>query len=197
MGSSRMSRKQEFADFIRRIRAGDETAAVELVRRYEPLIRREMRLRLDTSDLHRTLDSVDISQSVFASFFARMADGQYDLNEPAQLAKLLVVMAKNKLVSQTRRQLARKRDARRLITETQAANIITDTGESPSQVVSGREMLDRYRNLLTEEEYRISEFRQLNLPWDEIARRLGGTADGRRMQLTRAMDRISKELGIP
>ncbi len=36
-----------FADFTDRARAGDEQAAPELVRRYEPLIRREVRLHLE------------------------------------------------------------------------------------------------------------------------------------------------------
>jgi len=35
-----------FADFIRRIRAGDAEAAAELVRRYESVIRVEVRHRL-------------------------------------------------------------------------------------------------------------------------------------------------------
>jgi hypothetical protein len=36
----------EFAEFLRRIRAGDQQAAVELVHQYEPFIRREVRTRL-------------------------------------------------------------------------------------------------------------------------------------------------------
>jgi RNA polymerase sigma-70 factor (ECF subfamily) len=42
-----MSERETFADFMRRIRAGDEQAAAEMVRRYEPLIRREVRLSLE------------------------------------------------------------------------------------------------------------------------------------------------------
>src|SRR5262245_25272966 len=37
---------QAFAEFLNRIRAGDESAAAELVRQYEPLLRREVRMRL-------------------------------------------------------------------------------------------------------------------------------------------------------
>ena len=40
-----MTEGTTFADFIRRIRAGDDRAAQELVERYEPVIRREVRLR--------------------------------------------------------------------------------------------------------------------------------------------------------
>ena len=39
-----MAEDNDFADFLLRIRAGDAVAAEELVRRYEPLIRRKVRL---------------------------------------------------------------------------------------------------------------------------------------------------------
>lgn len=77
-----MSDRGPFAEFLRRIRAGDEHAAAELVRRYEPAIRLEVRLRLGDPRLRRVLDSMDICQSVLASFFVRAAVGQYDLERP-------------------------------------------------------------------------------------------------------------------
>src|SRR5260370_4819279 len=79
-----------FFEFIKRVRAGDEQAATELVRQYETEIRREVRLRLRDGRLRRGFDSVDICQSVLASFFVRAALGQYELEEPQQLIKLLV-----------------------------------------------------------------------------------------------------------
>jgi hypothetical protein len=36
-----MSAEHNLADFVKRIRAGDEQAAADLVRQYEPIIRRE------------------------------------------------------------------------------------------------------------------------------------------------------------
>jgi hypothetical protein len=42
-----MSESNPFAEFVRRIRAGDEQAARELVRKYEPMIRCEVRLLLE------------------------------------------------------------------------------------------------------------------------------------------------------
>jgi RNA polymerase sigma-70 factor (ECF subfamily) len=53
-----MSEPPPFADFLRRIRAGDEQAAAELVRQYEPLIRREVRLQIDDRRLCRLFDSL-------------------------------------------------------------------------------------------------------------------------------------------
>ena len=93
--------RSEYAEFVRRIREGDEQAAAELVRRYEPEIRLEVRgrLRLRNPALRRVFDSMDICQSVLASFFTRAAFGEFDLDEPTQVIRLLVGMARKKLRS--------------------------------------------------------------------------------------------------
>ena len=77
-----MSNSTTFATFMRRIRSGDGSAAEELVRHYEPIIRREVRLRLEDRRLYRVFDSMDVCQSVLGSFFLRAAAGQYDLERP-------------------------------------------------------------------------------------------------------------------
>src|SRR6059058_2495721 len=98
-----MSDDNAFADLIRRIRAGDELAAAELVKRYEPAIRLEVRLRLGDARLRRVFDSMDVCQSVLASFFVRAASGQYELEDPGQLIALLFQMARHKLAHQVAR----------------------------------------------------------------------------------------------
>src|SRR4051812_44768072 len=97
-----MIEEVDFQDLIRRIRAGDEAAAAALVRTYEPAIRREARVRLSDSRLRRLFDSMDICQSVLASFFVRAALGQYELEQPEQLLRLLVDMSRKKLVDRAR-----------------------------------------------------------------------------------------------
>ena len=51
-----MSDEISFRDLIGRVRRGDEGAAAEVVRRYEPAIRRAVRLRLTDARLRRTCD---------------------------------------------------------------------------------------------------------------------------------------------
>ena len=102
-----------FAAFIRRIRAGDDQAAAEFVRQYEPLIRRAVRFSLEDARLRRVFDSMDVSQSVLASFFARAAVGMYDLDNPKQLVKLLATMTRNKVATAAQRQRCQRRDNRR------------------------------------------------------------------------------------
>ncbi|HJZ94060.1 MAG TPA: sigma-70 family RNA polymerase sigma factor [Gemmataceae bacterium] len=185
-----------FAAFVARIRAGDESAAAELVRQYEPFIRREVRMSLQDRRLNRVFDSMDVCQSVLASFFVRTAAGAYDLDDPQQLLGLLVTMARNKLASAARRQYRQQRDARRTAADGGAVDRAADDLPSPSRQVAGRELLDQFRARLTDEERAIAGLRADGVAWADIAGRLGGTAQGRRMQLARAVERVERELGL-
>jgi RNA polymerase sigma-70 factor (ECF subfamily) len=191
-----MTAPESFQDLMRRIRAGDEAAAEELVRRYEPAIRRTIRLRLVDDRLARLFDSLDICQSVLASFFVRTRLGQFDLDSPEHLVKLLRTMARNKLSKQVRAQYAAQRDARRLqaveVSEAQAI----DPGPSPSEEVALRELVEEARKRLTAEERQILEWRQQGRGWAEIAADLGGTPAAVRKRLERAVDLVARQLGL-
>jgi len=155
-----MSESIPFTEFLRRIRAGDEQAATELVRHYEPLIRRAVRIRLEDQRLCRLFDSMDICQSVLASFFVRTAAGQYDLQQPEQLLKLLVTMASNKLASAARRQHRDCRDQRRLAGADPAhLETLAAATPTPSKVFAGKDLLEQFRQRLTDEERQIADLR--------------------------------------
>src|SRR5687767_11772390 len=109
-----MSEGNAFHDLIRRVRAGDAEAAAELVRTYEPAIRRAVRIRLRDARLGRAFDSMDVCQSVLASFFVQAALGRYELDGPPQLLRLLAQMARHKLLDRVERERAGKRDQRRV-----------------------------------------------------------------------------------
>ena len=191
-----MDEPNTFTDFVRRIRAGDEGAAAELLRRYEPYIRREVRFRLRDRRLNRLFDSQDICQLVLASFFVRAAAGQYDLDEPRQLVALLVRMAQNKLAGQARFHRRQQRDAGQAAGLDPAAGQVIAAEPGPEQVAAGRDLLAALRDRLTPEERAVADRRGAGQGWAEIAAELGGTADGRRMQLKRALDRVAPELGL-
>jgi RNA polymerase sigma-70 factor (ECF subfamily) len=190
-----MAERTAFADFIQRIRAGDDEAARELVARYEPIIRREVRVRLRDPRLYSQFDWADVCQSVMASFFVRMSAGQFDLEEPDQLPRLLVVMARHKLAKQERRHRAQRRDYRRLEARDPAElDGRSDAAPSPSRLVAGRELLEEFRRRLTDEERQLADLRGQGYEWAEIAGRLGGTPQACRKQLARALDRVEQQI---
>ncbi len=57
----------------------------------------------------RRFDPEDVAQSVMGSFFVRLRDGQYNLEESGALWRLLVAMAANKVKERKRFHLADKR----------------------------------------------------------------------------------------
>jgi RNA polymerase sigma-70 factor (ECF subfamily) len=178
-----------------RVRAGDQQAASALVRRYEPALRRVVRLRLRAGGLRRLLDSSDICQAVLLRFFARAAAGLYDLDTPEQVLKLLTTMARNQVVNEAMHQRAAKRDCRRLV-GAWAEEGAPAPGSSPSQHVAAEELLEKARALLSPGEWRLLELRKEGRGWDNIARQLGGSAEGLRKQLARAIARVSQALGL-
>jgi RNA polymerase sigma factor (sigma-70 family) len=191
-----MSAPATFQDLIGRVRVGDQDAATELVRRYEPAIRRAVRFRLADSQLSRLFDSMDICQSVMASFFIRAAAGQYDIEQPEQLVKLLGAMARNKLAFQSRAQGRQRRDFRRLQTGPVSDEQFAESDPSPSQQAAGNELLEQAQRLFSPEEKELVELRKDGLEWNAIAERLGGTPEGLRKKLARAVDRVAHQLDL-
>ena len=191
-----MSEASSFQELLLQVRAGDQEAARELVQRYEPSIRRAVRFRLADSRLGRVLDSMDICQSVLASFFVRAAAGQYDIEQPEQLLKLLVAMARNKLALQARAQQRQRRDHRRVDLASLDDKQLAGHEPTPSQNVSGRELLDAAERLLSPEEQQLVELRKEGLGWDAIAEQLGGKPEALRKKLARAVDRVAHKLDL-
>jgi RNA polymerase sigma factor (sigma-70 family) len=191
-----MPDEPSFRDFMERIRAGDDSAAEELVRRYEAAIRLEVRMRIRDRRLNRLFDSADICQSVLASFFARAALGQYDLQSDGDLIKLLISMARNKVVSQVRKHHNQSRDVRRMVANDDADLAVAGDEPTPSRVVMGKELLQRFRERLTAEERQLADGRAQGRAWAEIAAEYGGTPQARSKQLARALDRVARDLGL-
>jgi RNA polymerase sigma-70 factor (ECF subfamily) len=184
-----------FRDLIRRVRDRDQEAAAELVRRYESAIRRVVRIHLRDARLRRVLDSMDICQSVLASFFVRTALGQYELESPQQLLNLLTAIARNKLNNQANRLLAQRRDVRRDAGDN-ATDFVLDQASDPSEQASAKEILEKVRNGLGDAERYLADQRALGRTWKELADELGGTDVALRKKLTRALNRVMGELGL-
>jgi RNA polymerase sigma-70 factor (ECF subfamily) len=190
-----MSEESAFAELIRRVRAGDDAAATELVRQYEPAIRRAVRLRLDPR-LRRVCDSMDVCQAVLCSFFVRAASGQYELNTPDQLLKLLATMARHKVSKAVRHQRAARRDERRVEAGSTEDRDIPGAEATPSRVLAARELLDEFHRRLTPEERQLAEARNQGQDWAAIAADVNGSPEALRKKLSRAVERVAGELGL-
>ena len=192
-----MVRDDVFDALLVRVRAGDETACNELVSQYGPEIRRVVRIRLREPLLRSTIDTTDILQSVLMDFFARVKLGQYEFDSPRDLVRLLMTMARHKLLNHARHARIEKRTAPVGMGETgQWLGQVPDRAESPSAAIVGEELIEMARHLLTEEERVIAEHRRAGRDWNEIANLTGDTPEAARKRLARAIDRVFEILGL-
>jgi RNA polymerase sigma-70 factor (ECF subfamily) len=183
-------------ELIRRVRSGDQDAAAEIVKLYQPHVHRAVRLRMRDSRLRLGLDAVDVCQSVMASFFARLALGQFEVDTPEQLVKLLERMARNKVASQARKAQVTRREVEGLDGSPITPEPQTASALDPIRVASGRDLLEQFQRRMSREERQISDMRGAGREWAEIADEIGSTAGALRKKLSRALDRISIQLGL-
>lgn len=185
-----------FQELLLRVRRGDEAAAGELLRRYEPALRRVVHVRLVDARLRRLFDVDDICQSVLASFFVRAALGQYELTEPADLLKLLATMARNKLADKARRPGLENRADRRVPLEELPDGAVTASEGTPSQQVALRDLVAEARRRLPPTERRLFDLRDQGLEWAAIAAQVGENPEALRKRLARAINLVAEELGL-
>ncbi|MDB5337401.1 MAG: sigma-70 family polymerase sigma factor [Planctomycetaceae bacterium] len=96
---------------LRRLRSGSEDAATALYVRYARRLYDLTRAN-SLKDLATRIDADDIVQSVFRTFFRRVAKGEYDVPDGDELWKLLLVIGLNKLRAVSTYHRAAKRDVR-------------------------------------------------------------------------------------
>ncbi len=187
---------ESFEVLIARVRQGDPRAAEELIQQYERDLRVIARVRLTDPRLRRTMDSMDICQSILANFFVRVAAGQFELETPEQLMKLLATMVRNKVTDHARRSRRDCRDTRRDCVESIEEFPVASIEATPSQIVARRELVEALHQQLNDEQRTIARKRADGYGWQEIAGQLGRSAEAVRKGYSRAVDRAVMAIGI-
>jgi RNA polymerase sigma-70 factor (ECF subfamily) len=157
---------------LRRLRGGSEDAATQLYVRYAQRLRALARANTSTQ-LARRVDAEDIVQSVFRIFFAGASQGLYDVPAGEDLWKLLLVIALNKIRSESVFHQAAKRDVR--------ATAELDRLEPAAEPTDGVDFATSFLRLVVQdtlEQLSPSERQMLELRMEghevaEIAQRIG------------------------
>jgi len=179
---------EEFSALLGQARSGDSDAATDLVRRYEPELRRYVRFRLTDSRLRRFVDSVDICQSILGRFFVGFFAGKYELRSPDELIALLFRMAKNEVCDQIRKQRAARRGGRAAqASALHSVEVLADSGMGPSERVANNEQLEKMLQTLPSHERLLVQRRMAGFGWAELAAELQINAEVLRKRFTRAL----------
>ena len=158
---------------LRRFRRGEADAPTQLYVRYA--VRLQTLAASQTSpELGRRLDPEDIVQTVFRTFFRRVAQGSYDVPDGEEIWKLLLVIALNKIRDAAMHHRAAKRDVRR--TSSGEANEIAirgAAGKDEAALVVLRMVVDGVLEDLPQSHRRMIELRLEGHEIADIALDLG------------------------
>ncbi len=162
-------------EYIARIRAGDEDAASELLRRYEPKVRLVVRRQLPRL-LRSKFDSLDFLQSVWGSFFHRVRTGSTDIEDEPNLVAFLTWAARNRVFDEYRRASTRKHDVRReepLGQGDDPEQGLVASLETASEIVQARETYEQLRKRVPEDRQAVLMLKAEGYSCREIGERLG------------------------
>jgi RNA polymerase sigma-70 factor, ECF subfamily len=168
---------------LRRLSAGQDTAADDLYHRYAERIRALARARLPQHVAAR-LDPDDVVQSVFRAFFENARQGLYQVPDGETLWQLLAVVTVNKVRSLHAFHAAARRDARATVgwEETDGSG---ETGDVMALAV--RDVLEQ----LPEPERVAIELRVEGYEVAEIATRTGRSKRSVERSLQKARERLT------
>ncbi len=154
---------------LRRYRRGDDDAATELYLRYAHRLR-ALATAKTSGDLQQRVDKEDLVQSIFRTFFRRVARGQYNVPDGDELWKLLLVIGLNKIRSAAIHHRAIKRDVQKTISSELLEPAAVDVGQSDENGLQVLEMtIDDLLSELPEQYREIVNFRIAGFEVSEIA----------------------------
>jgi RNA polymerase sigma-70 factor (ECF subfamily) len=144
---------------LRRLRQGQADAPTQLYLRYAERLQ-ALAARQTSPELGRRLDPEDIVQTVFRTFFRRVAEGSYDVPDGEEIWKLLLVIALNKIRDAGNFHKAAKRDVRRTSSgEANGLAIRNAPGKDEVALAVLRMVIDEMLDGLPESHRRIIELR--------------------------------------
>jgi DNA-directed RNA polymerase specialized sigma24 family protein len=189
-----MHQSIDFLDLIRRIRSGDQTASAEMVRRFEPLIQRVVRIRMrqrgDYDRLRHEVGSSDVCQSVFRSLFRGLIEDRYQLDQPSDLEKLIQVMIRFNLATKARRSSVKLRE----FFSDFEQQIWIDSGSGPDREVDSQDVVEAIQEQFSGEELELLTPWLDGESWEIIGQKAGTSADAARMRVTRAVHRVREKM---
>ena len=178
------------AQLLGRLKSGDQSAASDILDRYEAQVRLVVRRCLPRV-LRSRFDSQDIMQSVWRSFFQRLSgepvedhhgipetpgDAALEFKDSSQLFAFLSKMARNKVIDQYRRETAQKTDIHRLqaFHGNSGSDLDpADDTESAADLLEAADELSHWRSLVPQDRQILIDLKADGHSSKEIGDKLG------------------------
>jgi RNA polymerase sigma-70 factor (ECF subfamily) len=184
-----MQPDDSFADLMACLKAGDNEAAAEVVRRFTHRLIALARLRLDAR-LRQKVDPEDVLQSVYKSFFLRQAEGTLSLDNWQALWAVLATITARKCGRWTHHFQTQKRHLDDEVAADAAGWEVFSGEPSPQEAVELTELVERLLRELGQRDGEILSLALQGYSGDEISERL----DRPRRTVYRVLERIKARL---
>jgi RNA polymerase sigma-70 factor (ECF subfamily) len=183
---------------VERWRAGDQDAARRLFDRYVDRLAAVARQRIGHR-LTARVDPDDVVQSVFRTFFGRLRDGQFSIDEQDDLCKLLTKITVHKTLRQVEFQLAQRRNPGQETPQGEASHErlmeLLAHDPSPEATVNFLDEFQHFLSGLRPEERAILELRFQGHDNDEVAVKLG-VSDRKVRRVVERMRSLAEQSGL-
>jgi RNA polymerase sigma-70 factor (ECF subfamily) len=190
-----MASDESFVQLMTQVRHGDQNATTQVFNRFAHRLLALARSRLD-GQIRRKLDPDDVVQSVFRSFFTRVADDQWDLNSWDSLWGLLAQITVRKCGHKAEFFQAGVRDIRKEVaarpdTDSSAPGLEPPAEDpTPSAVAMLAETVEHLLRGLEERDRRIVELSLQGNTAPEIGNQVGCTE----RTVYRVLERVRNQL---
>jgi RNA polymerase sigma-70 factor (ECF subfamily) len=183
---------------VERWRAGDQDAARRLFDRYVDRLAAVARQRIGHR-LTARVDPDDVVQSVFRTFFGRLRDGQFSIDEQDDLCKLLTKITVHKTLRQVEFQQAQRRNPGQETSQGEASHErlmeLLARDPSPEATVNFLDEFQHFLSALRPEERAILELRFQGHDNDEVSVKLG-VSDRKVRRVVERMRGLAEQSGL-
>jgi len=151
--------------------SGDDAAAEQVFRAYEPYLRMHVR-RLLPDPMRPKFDSVDVVQSVWADLLSGFRESGWKFNSAAQLRAFLIKATRNRFIDRVR-QNRKAVDRQRPLEVVGPEHLADSQPDRPDEVVEADELWERMLALCPPAHRRLLELKRQGLGLAEIAQQTG------------------------
>jgi RNA polymerase sigma factor (sigma-70 family) len=152
---------------LEKLAQGDEAAACEIFRTYEPYLRLVVRRQLSVA-LRAKFDSADIVQSVWADLLHRFRQTRYRFPDAEHLRAFLVRATRNRFLDHLRRHL-NELEQQQLLHD----GVPPSSEPDPSEVLAADELWERLLAMCPPAHVEVLRLRRQGCLLAEIAQRTG------------------------
>jgi RNA polymerase sigma-70 factor (ECF subfamily) len=182
-------------NLIVKLSSGDDAAAEQVFRTYEPYLRMVVR-RMLPNNLRPKFDSVDVVQSVWADVLTGFREASWQFSDAAHLKAFLVRATRNRFIDRVRQNRTAVEKNQALTPEQLEAAAATDD-PAPSDVIEADELWEKMLALSAPNHRPILELRRQGATLAEIAKKTGFHESSVRRILYDLARRLAREGEAP